>query len=163
MSPDTVETPLTRPALVLIRDDRLREEVRRVAAAAQRPLVESEPPVGRHSWAGAPLVILDTTCAGECASAIQQRRTGVVLVTDGEPGLADWRAADGARVNRYGEQATMDFMTEIVGFMEATPWIRGYSWLASGTHGVGGPLTTTAFLDADGRASPMMSHYAALP
>ncbi|WP_051026485.1 septum site-determining protein Ssd [Nocardia higoensis] len=88
-----VESPSTRPALVLIRDDRLREEVRRVAAAAQHTLVESEPPVGRHSWAGAPLVILDTTCARECAAAVPQRRTGVVLVTDGEPDLVDWQAA----------------------------------------------------------------------
>lgn len=80
-----------------------------------------------------------------------------------EIAVADWRAADGARVNRYGERATMDFMTEIVGFMEATPWIKGYSWLASGTFGDGGPLSTSAFLDGNGRASPIMSHYAALP
>jgi len=90
---DPVESPLTRPTLVLIRDDRLREEVRRVAAAAQRALVEAEPPVGRHSWAGAPLVILDTVSARVCASTGYQRRVGVVLVTDGEPELPDWQSA----------------------------------------------------------------------
>src|SRR5690606_5509995 len=100
MSSDPLEAPLTRPALVLIRDDRLREEVRRVAAAAQRPLAESEPPVGRHTWAGAPLVILDTACARECAAVIRHRRTGVVLVVDGEPGLADWQAATGVGAER---------------------------------------------------------------
>src|SRR5690606_34025428 len=43
MAHDPLEHPLTRPALVLIRDDRLREEVRRVAAAAQRALLETDP------------------------------------------------------------------------------------------------------------------------
>ncbi|CAM3283928.1 glycosyl hydrolase [Paracoccus nototheniae] len=79
-----------------------------------------------------------------------------------EIAVADWRAADGTRPNRYGEQATMDFMTEIVGFMNGTSWIKGYSWLASGTFGDAGPLSTSAFLDTQGRASPMMEHYASL-
>src|SRR5690606_36624735 len=100
MSSDPLEAPLTRPALVLIRDDRLRAEVRRVAAAAQRPLAESEPPVGRHTSAAAPLVILDTACARECAAVIRHRRTGVVFVVDGEPGLADWQAATGVGAER---------------------------------------------------------------
>ncbi len=82
-----------RPVLVLIGDTRLREEVRRIAAAAERELLESEPPAGRHSWATAPLVILDTTAAAVGAEAGYLRRTGVVLVTEGEPELSDWRAA----------------------------------------------------------------------
>ncbi|MFG3617458.1 septum site-determining protein Ssd [Nocardia sp. NPDC047654] len=81
------------PALVLIDDDRLREEVRRIAAAAERSLDERTQPVGRHAWTGAPLVILDTEAAREAAAAGYLRRTGVVLVTDGEPGLLDWQAA----------------------------------------------------------------------
>ncbi|MBF6070122.1 hypothetical protein IU436_23710 [Nocardia farcinica] len=93
MDIDLADLPPVRPALALIRDVRLREEVRRVAAAAERELVEAEPPVGRHSWAGAPLVILDTASALECAAADHQRRMGVVLVTEGEPGLAAWQAA----------------------------------------------------------------------
>jgi secretion/DNA translocation related CpaE-like protein len=83
----------TPPALVLIRDTRLRDEVRRVAAAAERGLDERELPVGRHAWTGAPLVILETAAARECAEAGYLRRVGVVLVTDGEPGLIDWQAA----------------------------------------------------------------------
>lgn len=79
--------------LVLIRDNRLREEVSRVAAAAGRRIDEVEPPVGRHPWAVAPLVVLDTTAAVECAAAGPPRRNGVVTVTDGEPDLADWQAA----------------------------------------------------------------------
>ncbi|WP_067858286.1 septum site-determining protein Ssd [Nocardia shimofusensis] len=100
MPHDPLESPLTRPALVLIRDDRLREEVRRVAAAAQRALVETDPPVGRHSWSSAPLVILDTACARECVSAVYQRRVGVILVTDGEPGLSDWQSATAVGAER---------------------------------------------------------------
>ncbi|MEV0250098.1 septum site-determining protein Ssd [Nocardia sp. NPDC050712] len=81
------------PALVLVRDSRLRAEVRRIAAAAQRALDEREVPIGRHSWAAAPLVILDTAAGQACAAAGYLRRIGVVLVTDGEPELSDWQAA----------------------------------------------------------------------
>ncbi|MFC9892929.1 septum site-determining protein Ssd [Nocardia sp. NPDC127579] len=81
------------PGLVLIRDSRLREEVRRIAAAAERGLDERELPIGRHSWAAAPLAILDTGAARACADTGYPRRAGVVLVTDGEPELPDWQAA----------------------------------------------------------------------
>ncbi|WP_431972692.1 septum site-determining protein Ssd [Nocardia sp. bgisy134] len=93
MDNDVAQTVSISPALVLIRDVRLRDEVRRVAAAAERLLDEREPPVGRHAWSGAPMVILDTVTAGECAAAGYPRRGGVVLVTDGEPGLPGWQAA----------------------------------------------------------------------
>ncbi|MCP2278217.1 septum site-determining protein Ssd [Nocardia amikacinitolerans] len=93
MDTDAAQTARSSPALVLIRDVRLRDEVRRVAAAAERPLDEREPPVGRHVWSGTPLVILDTAGARSCAAAGCARRAGVVLVTDGEPELSDWQAA----------------------------------------------------------------------
>lgn len=80
-------------ALVLIGDARLREEVRRVAAAAGRQLDEREPPIGRHPWVGAPLIVLDTETATRCATAGHPRRPGIVMVTEDEPGLDDWRAA----------------------------------------------------------------------
>ncbi|MFE9325992.1 septum site-determining protein Ssd [Nocardia sp. NPDC052278] len=81
------------PALVLIQNTRLRDEVRRVAAAAERELDERALSVGRHAWVAAPLVILDTVAAESCARAGHLRRIGIVLVTDGEPGLTDWQAA----------------------------------------------------------------------
>ncbi|WP_062980657.1 septum site-determining protein Ssd [Nocardia anaemiae] len=81
------------PALVLIQDTRLLDEVRRVAAAAERELDERALAVGRHTWVAAPLVVLDTVAAESCARAGYLRRIGIVLVTDGEPGLADWQAA----------------------------------------------------------------------
>ncbi|MEU4315498.1 septum site-determining protein Ssd [Nocardia sp. NPDC024068] len=89
----TTAHPGAPAVLVLIRDGRLREEVRRVAAAAGRRLDEYEPPAGRHAWAVAPLIVLDTEAAAECAATGPPRRNGVVTVTDGTPGLADWQAA----------------------------------------------------------------------
>ncbi|WP_194838366.1 septum site-determining protein Ssd [Nocardia sp. XZ_19_369] len=90
VAPDNSSPP---PALVLLHDPRLRDEVRRVAAAAERGLDERLLPVGRHAWTGAPLVILDTTAARAAAEAGYLRRVGVVLATDGEPELPDWQAA----------------------------------------------------------------------
>ncbi|MFG2441341.1 septum site-determining protein Ssd [Nocardia fluminea] len=85
--------PPIAPALVLVRDERLRAEVRRVAAAAERVTDERVMPVGRHAWAGAGMVILDTAAAVAAAVAGFPRRAGVVLVTEGEPAVPDWQAA----------------------------------------------------------------------
>ncbi|MCM6772741.1 hypothetical protein NDR87_06240 [Nocardia sp. CDC159] len=84
---------LAPSALVLITDQRLREEVRRIAAAADRGLDERRPPVGRHAWLEAGAVILDTPNARQCAAAGCPRRPGIILVTAGEAELADWQAA----------------------------------------------------------------------
>ncbi|MFB8001661.1 septum site-determining protein Ssd [Nocardia sp. NPDC056000] len=80
-------------ALALLSDPRLREEVRRIAAAADRPLDERTAPVARHPWAAAPVIVLDTPAARCCISAGSTRRPGILLVTDGEPGLLDWQTA----------------------------------------------------------------------
>ncbi|WP_280420715.1 septum site-determining protein Ssd [Nocardia carnea] len=94
MNHDTTTAESAEPAvLVVIRDHRLREEVRRVAAAAGRRIEEADPPVARHAWSVAPLVVLDTRAAMECAAVAPPRRNGVVTVTDGEPELGDWQAA----------------------------------------------------------------------
>ncbi|MFI5781412.1 septum site-determining protein Ssd [Nocardia sp. NPDC051570] len=84
---------LSPSALVLIADHRLRDEVRRIAAAADRRLDERRSPVGRHAWLGAGSVILDTVNARDCVEAGCPRRAGTILVTAGEPELADWQAA----------------------------------------------------------------------
>ncbi|MFI1914569.1 septum site-determining protein Ssd [Nocardia sp. NPDC020380] len=81
------------PALALVSDPRLRDEVRRIAAAADRSLDERTPPLGRHLWTAAPVIVLDTAAARSCASAGNPRRPGILLVTDGEPSLLDWQAA----------------------------------------------------------------------
>ncbi len=92
--------PQTAPALVLVRDERLRAEVRRVAAAAERVTDERAMPVGRHAWAGAGMVILDTAAAVAAAVAGCPRRSGVVLVTEGEPAVPDWQAATAVGAER---------------------------------------------------------------
>lgn len=81
------------PALLLVDEPRLREEIRRIAAAADRRLDERAMPVGRHTWLGASVVLLDAAAARTCVAARCVRRPGVVLVTEGEPGLLDWRTA----------------------------------------------------------------------
>ncbi|WP_446224000.1 septum site-determining protein Ssd [Nocardia sp. IBHARD005] len=93
-------SPHIAPALVLVRDDRLRAEVRRVAAAAERVTDERVMPVGRHAWAGAGMVILDTAAAVAAAVAGCPRRAGVVLVTEGEPAVPDWQAATAVGAER---------------------------------------------------------------
>ncbi|WP_024800969.1 septum site-determining protein Ssd [Nocardia sp. BMG51109] len=89
---DSGDAP-SNPVLVLVADERLREEIGRVAAAADRPLAQGRMPVGRHAWAGAAMVILDTASACDCDAAGYPRRDGALLVTEGEPGLPEWQAA----------------------------------------------------------------------
>ncbi|MFF0489494.1 septum site-determining protein Ssd [Nocardia sp. NPDC004068] len=84
---------LPTSALVLITDHRLRDEVRRIAAAADRRLDERLPPIARHAWLAAGSVILDAANARACAESGCPRRAGTIVVTAGEPGLADWQAA----------------------------------------------------------------------
>ncbi|WP_067517174.1 septum site-determining protein Ssd [Nocardia uniformis] len=81
------------PALLLVDEPRLRDEIRRIAAAADRRLEERALPIGRHTWLGAALVLVDSAAARACAAIGCPRRPGVVLVTDGEPGLLDWQTA----------------------------------------------------------------------
>ncbi|HEY5857879.1 MAG TPA: septum site-determining protein Ssd [Aldersonia sp.] len=78
--------------LVSVGDD-LREEVRRVAAAADCAVVEPDAPPGRRLWTQSSRVVLDAAAADACADGQLPRRAGVLVVTSGEPGLDDWRAA----------------------------------------------------------------------
>ncbi|MFE2956845.1 septum site-determining protein Ssd [Nocardia tengchongensis] len=86
----------TPPALALVADPHLRDEIRRIAAASDRPLDERRPPPGRHAWTAASVIILDTAAAHSCVSAGHPRRPGILLVTDGEPSLLDWQTATAA-------------------------------------------------------------------
>lgn len=88
------------PALVLVADPRLRNEVRRVAAAAERVTEERVMPVSRHAWSAAGLVILDTAAATAATTAGCPRRPGIVLVTEGEPAVPDWQAATAVGAER---------------------------------------------------------------
>lgn len=87
--PHSVDVP---HALVVVGDAGLSASVRRVGAAADRPLDEAGTPVSRRAWDTATTVVLDADAAGECAATLP-RRPRVVLVCAGPPTLQDWKAA----------------------------------------------------------------------
>jgi len=78
--------------LALVGDDALLDGLRRVAAAADRTLGETAPPVPRRRWLDAPVIVVDSGTAVACADTLP-RRAGIVLVCAGAAGLADWQAA----------------------------------------------------------------------
>ncbi|WP_084526503.1 septum site-determining protein Ssd [Nocardia vaccinii] len=112
------------PALTLVSGHRLREEVRRIAAAADRQLAEHSMPIGRYAWTEASLVILDTAAAHACAAAGYPRRPGTVLVSEGEPGAEQWEAAiAGGAELVLGLPAAADRLVEV--FAEAASSAEG--------------------------------------
>lgn len=78
--------------LGLIDDPALTAALRRVAAAADRELVETSAPPPRRLWCDAAVVVLDPSTAAACSAGLP-RRTGVVLVCAGAAGLEEWQAA----------------------------------------------------------------------
>lgn len=78
--------------LALVDDATLLDGLRRVAAAADRTLDESVPPVTRRPWLDAAAIVVDSDTARACATALP-RRPGIVLVCAGPAGLTDWQAA----------------------------------------------------------------------
>lgn len=87
-------------ALLLVRDAGLRDEVRRVAAAADCGLIEPAEPVGRQAWSATPLVVLDRAAALASVQAGLARRPGVLLVGPTAPVMADWQAATAVGAER---------------------------------------------------------------
>ncbi|WP_218026750.1 septum site-determining protein Ssd [Nocardia inohanensis] len=86
-------TAAPTPALVLVSASPLCEEVRRIAAAAGRTIDEHATLPARHPFLAAPVIILDTLSARNCAAAGHPRRPGILLVTADEPSLLDWQTA----------------------------------------------------------------------
>ncbi|TCN48950.1 secretion/DNA translocation related CpaE-like protein [Rhodococcus sp. SMB37] len=78
--------------LALIGDATLLASLRRVAAAADRQLAEPTVLPRRRAWLDAGLVVVDRDEALSCAAALP-RRSGIVLVCPGAPGLDEWQAA----------------------------------------------------------------------
>ncbi|QNG21079.1 hypothetical protein G4H71_08130 [Rhodococcus triatomae] len=77
--------------LVVVGAAALLPSIHRVAAAAGRRVVEM-PSIHSPEWESAALVVLDTRAAAHRRGGVR-RRSGVVIVTEGEPGLAEWKAA----------------------------------------------------------------------
>ena len=78
--------------LIVVGDD-LREEVRRIAAAADCAVLEPDSPPGHRQWSRSLRIVLDAGAAEDCAAGQLPRRPGVLVVASGEPGLDDWRVA----------------------------------------------------------------------
>ncbi|RMI29372.1 septum site-determining protein Ssd [Nocardia stercoris] len=145
------------PALVLLADHRLREEIRRIAAAADRPLDEQPGPVGRPLWAAAELVILDTVSAQQCAAAGLARRPGVLLMTVGEPGLAEWRAAAAVGTDRvYALPQAAEHVIEVFAQRDGRGTGDGLVVAVAGAGGGAGASTLAAAvaLTGTGRLRP---------
>ena len=75
---------------------------------------------------------------------------------------ADWQAKEGGPNNRYTQQQMIDFMQAVCKFMEDTSWVRGYAWYPWGKPDAGGPLSASAFFNADGGLTRVGQAYAAL-
>ncbi|MEU6563985.1 septum site-determining protein Ssd [Nocardia nova] len=134
------------PALVLVGDQRLREEVRRVAAAADRALDERSMPTGRHAWAAAALVVLDAAAARTCVASGYPRRPGVVLVGGGEPELEQWQAA--ARVGAERVVALPAGTETLIESFAVHAWRDPGDGLVLALVGAGGGAGTSVFAGA---------------
>ncbi|NLG56551.1 MAG: hypothetical protein GX542_13050 [Rhodococcus sp.] len=67
--------------------------IHRVAAAAGRSVHEiATPQVDAGAWESAALIVLDSAAAARCRGLLR-RRTGIVIVSAGPPGLTEWKAA----------------------------------------------------------------------
>jgi secretion/DNA translocation related CpaE-like protein len=83
----------TAGTLALIGDAELRDDVDRVTAAAGVQVVHAAEPSGRKAWTGAVAVLLDRDAAHRRAQRALPRRGRVILVTQAQPGPADFQAA----------------------------------------------------------------------
>jgi secretion/DNA translocation related CpaE-like protein len=96
----TSAEPDPRAVLVMVSNGGLLDEIRRIGAATECPMIESAPPPGRQAWTRARSVVLDSTTAAACVRERLPRRPGIVLVSDGPPGLAQWQVATAVGAER---------------------------------------------------------------
>lgn len=116
MDLDNVSAPIDSVTLVAVEDESLREEVRRIAAAADCPLQETRAEIDRLAWRRSPQIVLDIRSARSCVQERLPRRHGVVLVCAGDAGLADWQVAAAAGVDHVlGLPAQESELVEILG------------------------------------------------
>ncbi|MBJ8340144.1 CpaE-like family protein [Antrihabitans sp. YC3-6] len=146
-------------ALMVVRDVKLREDVRRVAAAADVALDEVAGVLTRRLWGRASTVVLDADAARVVSDDELPRRRGVVLVTDGEPELTDWQraAAIGAEyVVGLPRQESL-----LVGVLGARPEVGsgdGFVVAVVGGRGGAGASTFAAALALSVESTKFRSH-----
>lgn len=79
--------------LALVAGSVARDAIDRVTAAAGLAVVHVAHAPSRQAWTGACAVLLDAEGAAECSRTRLPRRGHIVLLSDGEPGAADWQMA----------------------------------------------------------------------
>ncbi|MGH7126890.1 MAG: glycosyl hydrolase [Stellaceae bacterium] len=91
--------------------------------------------------------------------AIHERYRMPIWLT--EFGVADWDAAPWRRkstVNRYSEEAVLQFMKEVLPGLERRPYVIRYAWFGAGA-GVGEELRTSRLFESDGTLTPLGRFY----
>ncbi|WP_232660843.1 septum site-determining protein Ssd [Pseudonocardia sp. TRM90224] len=89
-----VGTDEDRRGLVMVSEPRLLEGIMRLAAAAGFELQHVvDTTQARRRWRSAPIVLLDTPAALECARAALPRRDGVLVTYGGDQPVDVWRGA----------------------------------------------------------------------
>ncbi|WP_026343856.1 septum site-determining protein Ssd [Nocardia sp. BMG111209] len=135
----------TPSALMLIAEHRLRDEVRRIAAAADRHLDEQSAPPGRRLWTEAALVVLDSATVATAELSRYPRRSDTILVTEGEPALPDWQAAATVGADRvFALPDDADRLIEAFAESEATGADGTVVAVAGATGGAGASVLTAA-------------------
>ena len=79
-----------------------------------------------------------------------------------EFGVADWDTAPWIRkstVNRYSEDAVLQFMKEVLPELEKRPYVMRYAWFGAGD-GIGEELRTSRLFEKDGTLTPLGRYYA---
>jgi putative glycosyl hydrolase len=92
--------------------------------------------------------------------AIHERYHMPIWLT--EFGVADWDAARSRRkvsMNRYSEDAVLQFMKEVLPELERRAYVLRYAWFGAGV-GLGEELRTSRLFEADGRLTPLGRYYA---
>ncbi|WP_084436768.1 septum site-determining protein Ssd [Aldersonia kunmingensis] len=96
----TSAEPDPRAVLVMVSGGGLLDEIRRIGAATECPMTEPAPPPGRQAWTRARSIVLDSSTAAACVRERLPRRPGIVLVSEGAPGLAQWQVATAVGAER---------------------------------------------------------------
>lgn len=96
----------------------------------------------------------------ERLDAIHERYRLPIWLT--EFAVADWDAAPSvgkSAVNRYSEDAVLQFMKEILPELERRPYVIRYAWFGAGD-GLGEELRTSRLFESDGTLAPLGRFYA---
>jgi secretion/DNA translocation related CpaE-like protein len=125
--------------LALITDERLLDDVLRLAAAAGCELERApDAAAARLSWAGAPMVLLDEPAARVCAAQRLPRRGRVLVLSSGEPPDELWPHAVAVGAEH------------VLSLPEAESWL--VSALADAAEGAGRPGKVLAVVGGHGGA-----------